>query len=102
MTDDIAARLRQTRRVLWERHYISLWSDGEIGVSDGVGYVGTICSKETRELYQALRKYYGHDDDDDIVARLRLTGGLDARLLCKAADEIERLREALKGETHEH
>jgi hypothetical protein len=29
---------------------------------------------------------------DDIVARLRSTGGLDARLLCAAADEIERLR----------
>lgn len=29
---------------------------------------------------------------DDIVARLRLNGGLDARLLCAAADEIERLR----------
>jgi hypothetical protein len=28
---------------------------------------------------------------DDIVARLRSTGGLDARLLCAAADEIERL-----------
>jgi len=29
---------------------------------------------------------------DDIVARLRSTGGLDARLLCAAADEIKRLR----------
>lgn len=29
---------------------------------------------------------------DDIVKRLRSTGGLDARLLCEAADEIERLR----------
>lgn len=32
------------------------------------------------------------DKHDDIVARLRSTGGLDARLLCDAADEIERLR----------
>jgi hypothetical protein len=39
---------------------------------------------------------------DDIVARLRLNGGLDARLLCAAADEIERLRAELKGETHGH
>jgi hypothetical protein len=30
--------------------------------------------------------------NDDIVARLRSNGGLDARLLCAAADEIERLR----------
>lgn len=32
------------------------------------------------------------DGTEDIVARLRSTGGLDARLLCNAADEIERLR----------
>lgn len=30
---------------------------------------------------------------DDIVARLRSTGGLDAQLLCDAADAIDRLRE---------
>ena len=30
--------------------------------------------------------------NNDIVARLRSNGGLDARLLCAAADEIERLR----------
>ena len=63
MTDDSATQLRQTRRVLWEDQNIALWSNGEIGVSDGVGYIGTICSKETRELYEALRKYYGDDDD---------------------------------------
>lgn len=34
--------------------------------------------------------------NDDIVARLRLNGGLDARLLCAAADEIERLRDQLR------
>jgi hypothetical protein len=47
--------------ILWEDHYIALWSNGEIGVSDGVGYVGTIYPKEVRELYDALRKYYGDD-----------------------------------------
>jgi hypothetical protein len=45
------------RHVIWEQHYISLWSDGEIGVSDGVGYVGTIGAEETRELYEVLRKH---------------------------------------------
>ena len=63
MTDDSATQLRQTRRVLWEDQNIALWSTGEIGVSDGVGYIGTICSTETRELDEALRKYYGDDDD---------------------------------------
>lgn len=32
---------------------------------------------------------------DDIVARLRANGGLDAKLHCEAADEIERLRSSL-------
>ena len=47
--------------ILWEDQNIALWSNGEIGVSDGVGYIGTIRPKETRELYEALRKYYGDD-----------------------------------------
>ena len=51
------------RHTIWEQYYISLWSNGEIGVSDGVGYIGTICSKETRELYEALRKHYGEMED---------------------------------------
>lgn len=49
------------RHPIWEQHYISLWNDGEIGVSDGVGYIGTIGADETRELYEALRKHYGDD-----------------------------------------
>ena len=53
--------------IIWEQHYISLWSDGEIGVSDGVGYVGTIGAEETRELYEVLRKHYG--DDKSLVAK---------------------------------
>lgn len=49
------------RHAIWEQYYISLWSDGEIGVSDGVGYIGTIGADETRELYEVLRKHYGDD-----------------------------------------
>jgi glucuronate isomerase len=40
--------------------------------------------------------------NNDIVARLRSTGGLDARLLCDAADEIERLREELTASHESH
>lgn len=47
--------------VLWEEHYLALWNDGKIGVSDGVGFVGTVDVGETRKLYEALRKYYGDD-----------------------------------------
>jgi len=48
-------------KILWEDQNIALWSNGEIGVSDGVGYVGTIGAEETRELYEVLRKHYGDD-----------------------------------------
>ena len=47
--------------ILWEDQYIAFYSNGQIGVSDGAGYSGTIYPKETRELYEALRKYYGDD-----------------------------------------
>jgi hypothetical protein len=40
--------------------------------------------------------------NNDIVARLRSNGGLDARLLCAAADEIERLREELTASHESH
>jgi hypothetical protein len=46
---------------LWQNYYIALWSDGEISVSDGVGFVGTVDAVETRKLYEALRRYYGDD-----------------------------------------
>lgn len=40
--------------------------------------------------------------ESDIVARLRSTGGLDARLLREAADEIERLRNELAARCGDH
>lgn len=39
---------------------------------------------------------------DDIVTRLRLTNGLDARLLHAAADEIERLRRDYSAAERDH
>ena len=54
---------------LWQNHYISLWSDGEIGVSDGVGFVGTVDATETRKLYEALRRYYGDDKLESETAK---------------------------------
>ena len=38
--------------------YISLYSDGSIGVSDGVGYVGTIERDDTLKLFEALRELF--------------------------------------------
>ena len=56
---------------LWQDSYISLWSDGEIGVSDGVGYVGNIDSTKTRELYEALRRHYGDDKRERDLTAMR-------------------------------
>ena len=42
--------------LLWEGVYISLYSSGHIGVSNGVGYVGN--ETDIKGLYDALKKYF--------------------------------------------
>lgn len=39
---------------LWDGEYIALWKSGYIGVSDGVGFIGT--EDDLRGLYKALKK----------------------------------------------
>lgn len=46
------------RKCLYEGHYIGLYSDGTIGVSDGVGYSGEMDETEVKELYEALKKLF--------------------------------------------
>ena len=48
--------------------YIGLYDDGTIGVSDGVGYVGTLDRDEVELLYEALHKIYGPELDNMIEA----------------------------------
>ena len=67
---------------LWQNHYISLWSDGEIGVSDGVGYVGNIDATKTRELYEALRRHYGDDKRERDLTAMREQRDEARRLYC--------------------
>ena len=46
------------RNKLCSVDFITLWDDGIISVDDGVGYTGELCTMETMELYQALRKFF--------------------------------------------
>lgn len=46
------------RKCLWQNDYLGLYNDGELGISDGVGYVDTLTAEETKELYEALKLYY--------------------------------------------
>jgi len=43
---------------LYNNDYFSFFSNGEIGISDGVGYIGTIPKKEVKELYVILKGYF--------------------------------------------
>lgn len=37
---------------------VALFADGTIGISDHVGYVGTLETNEVKELYEAIKKLY--------------------------------------------
>lgn len=41
---------------LYSNRYICLYSDGEIGISDGVGYIDTMSKNEVDKLYNAIQK----------------------------------------------
>jgi hypothetical protein len=49
---------KKEKKSLWENSYLVLFSDGSLGISDGVGYVDTMEVEEVRELYMALEKYF--------------------------------------------
>lgn len=46
------------RKLLYSDFYFGLWSDGELAISDGMGYVGSLTEDETKELYLALKGYF--------------------------------------------
>lgn len=52
------------KRELYSNHYMCLYSTGELGLSDGVEYVGTLFDEDVRELYEALKKYYKEEERD--------------------------------------
>ena len=52
------------RKELFRSYYLSLWSDGTIGVSDGVGYSGELERDEVMDLYRALCDYVTSEETE--------------------------------------
>jgi len=46
------------RKEIYSNDYMSLFSDGTIGLSDGVGFVDAITKEESRKLYEELKKVF--------------------------------------------
>lgn len=57
---------------VWSNDYMSLYSNGTIGLSDGVGYLTTLSAEEVLELYKVLRKEVGKSEVGDHEETLRL------------------------------
>jgi hypothetical protein len=57
--------MEKKREVLWDGEYIALWSDGTIGVSDGVGYTGE--ETDIKGLYEALKAYFEHIQNKETI-----------------------------------
>ena len=53
------------REPLYENSYMGLYSDGTLGISDGVGYIDTIPKEEVRYLYLALKDYFESDKESE-------------------------------------
>ena len=49
--------MSKERHEIFSNNYMSLFSDGTIGLNDGVGYVDTLNESEVLELYAALKKF---------------------------------------------
>jgi len=43
------------RKILFNGCYFDLFDDGEIGVCDGVGFIGSVEKEEAKRLYMALK-----------------------------------------------
>ena len=53
------------REPLYENEYCSLYDDGTLSISDGVGCVGAIPKEEVRYLYLALKDYFESDKESE-------------------------------------
>ena len=46
------------RKEIWNNSYLGVYSDGTVGISDGVGYVDTMEKEESKKLYEALKTIF--------------------------------------------
>ncbi|MCP5006484.1 MAG: hypothetical protein GY941_21480 [Planctomycetes bacterium] len=56
--------MAEKRKELYTNEYMTLFSDGEIGISDGVGYIDTMNKWDVNNLYIALHQYFENADND--------------------------------------
>lgn len=56
--------MKITRKLLHTDSYLGFWSDGELAISDGVGYVDSLTKDETKELYLALKDYFEFEEEE--------------------------------------
>jgi hypothetical protein len=48
----------RTALEVFRNDYFSLFSDGTLGISDGVGYISSLTEEEIQQLYVALKQLY--------------------------------------------
>ena len=53
------------REPLYKNFYMSLYDDGTLGISDGVGSIDAIPKEEVRYLYLALKDYFESDKESE-------------------------------------
>ena len=52
----------ETNKTIYSNDYFSIFKDGRMGISDGVGYIGSLEADEVKLIYEALRKLYNEND----------------------------------------
>ena len=57
--------MKMSTKEILDLVYIGLYDDGTIGVSDGVGYVGTISKEEVLLLYEKLKYLFERENSHD-------------------------------------
>lgn len=56
-----------TLKSLYTADNLTLFSDGTIGMDDGIGYLGTMGTDEVKELYLALKTYFEEIEHEDLL-----------------------------------
>jgi len=49
--------MKEIRKEIWNNGYLTLYSDGTMGISDGVGYICILNEEEVKELYLEIKNF---------------------------------------------
>ncbi len=75
---------------LWCNRYMSLFNDGKIGLSDGVGYLDTLSAEEVDDLYEAITKYRENEIRAYTVT-LESSDYYKVQIVAKSKEEAEQI-----------